>query len=431
MKLGFHQCTEKDREYFYEKADEGEYKEIERDFLFLYCLDDPSLVDLKANDGNTSYSSLSIILSRCKGEEHCKTTEETEFFIGTHLIRLMFNQQTYMSTKYGDEEIIQNRIVSQKIYLDTATSSEISNHIQKQTLQSEESLYNFLSTGVEKQWYTILTEVERQIFASGYNRISLLRFETSKHERNFQRSVYSILDYLGDVGGLLDGLRLIAVSLIVPFSSYNYITLLLKQLFSVQRRTNLSKSNSQSAPPAHSPADQAIHQACNRANQQIKDRRPFKEMLCKDFLTKIFACFVKAERKKRIYYGVNQIKSQLDIVRFIRNQVAFERYLKVNVSPLQRHYLRNDPLLVLSKQKLEEQDQQMDHQAQISQEIAMAREESLEQMRLRQLQAQAEAATLMCNTGVDSQWINYSAVAKRERIRVQLAAQGTISQALQ
>ena len=64
--------------------------------------------------------------------------------------------------------------------------------------------------------------------------------------------------------------------------------------------------------------------------------------------------YQKTQRQKRIQYGVNQIDEQLDVVRFIRNQVAFERYLKVNVSKLQQHYLNNDPALVLNRQKIKE-----------------------------------------------------------------------------
>ena len=56
-------------------------------------------------------------------------------------------------------------------------------------------------------------------------------FETNPGVRNYQRAVYSVLDYVGDVGGLLDGLKLIASALIAPFSSYNFITLLLEKLF--------------------------------------------------------------------------------------------------------------------------------------------------------------------------------------------------------
>ena len=58
-------------------------------------------------------------------------------------------------------------------------------------------------------------------------------FETSSGTRNYQRAVYSVLDYVGDVGGLLDGLKLIASTLIAPFSSYSFITLLLEKLFKV------------------------------------------------------------------------------------------------------------------------------------------------------------------------------------------------------
>ena len=75
IELGFHQCTEKDRGYFYETANEGEYEELEREFFFLYCLDDPSLVDIKASIDAGSYSQLSIVLSRCKDQEHCEAKD--------------------------------------------------------------------------------------------------------------------------------------------------------------------------------------------------------------------------------------------------------------------------------------------------------------------------------------------------------------------
>ena len=61
-------------------------------------------------------------------------------------------------------------------------------------------------------------------------------FTTSTRTKNFQRSVYSFLDYVGDVGGLLDGLKLIASVMIAPFSSFNYMTLLLSKLFFIQSK---------------------------------------------------------------------------------------------------------------------------------------------------------------------------------------------------
>ena len=99
----------------------------------------------------------------------------------------------------------------------------------------------------------------------------------------------------------------------------------------------------------------------------------------------------KEQRQKRIQYGIDQIDEQLDVIRFIRNQVAFERYLKVNVSPLQQHYLFNDPALVLNRQKSKAKEQQIDHEM-VRQEIVEAEEETIEQMRLRKLKAQAREA---------------------------------------
>ena len=45
------------------------------------------------------------------------------------------------------------------------------------------------------------------------------------------------------------------------------------------------------------------------------------------------------------------MEERLDIVRFIKDQVAFERLIKVKVSALERYFLRNDKMLVISKQK--------------------------------------------------------------------------------
>ena len=92
--------------------------------------------------------------------------------------------------------------------------------------------------------------------------------------------------------------------------------------------------------------------------------------------------YQKTQRKKRIQYGINQIDEQLDVIRFIRNQVAFERFLKVSVSPLQQHYLNNDPALVLNKHKTKEKELQID-QEMVRREIAEAGEETIDKMRLR------------------------------------------------
>ena len=58
-------------------------------------------------------------------------------------------------------------------------------------------------------------------------------FQLSKEVQVIKRSTYSVLDWLGDVGGLYDGLKIIASFLIAPISSLAAKDLLLTQVFRV------------------------------------------------------------------------------------------------------------------------------------------------------------------------------------------------------
>ena len=99
-------------------------------------------------------------------------------------------------------------------------------------------MINIFSPGVEFQWYQVLTDVSRENFVySDYSGVIDLSFATDKKTYNFQRSVYNLLDYVGDVGGLMDGLKLFASILIAPISSYNFNFSLLTNLFKVEGST--------------------------------------------------------------------------------------------------------------------------------------------------------------------------------------------------
>lgn len=54
-----------------------------------------------------------------------------------------------------------------------------------------------------------------------------------------------MLDYIGDIGGLLDGLRIIVGIIIAPVSSYNFTSTLLSKLFSITEDSapDLQESN--------------------------------------------------------------------------------------------------------------------------------------------------------------------------------------------
>ena len=56
---------------------------------------------------------------------------------------------------------MQEKIATQQFLLNPSSAAYVRNEIQKQTLQSEESLYNFFDSGIEKEWYTILPNAEQ------------------------------------------------------------------------------------------------------------------------------------------------------------------------------------------------------------------------------------------------------------------------------
>ena len=56
-------------------------------------------------------------------------------------------------------------------------------------------------------------------------------YNLHEQKRIYERSTYSFLDWLGDVGGLFDGLILITRWIIQPFVSFSLSSKLLSHLF--------------------------------------------------------------------------------------------------------------------------------------------------------------------------------------------------------
>ena len=56
-------------------------------------------------------------------------------------------------------------------------------------------------------------------------------FQISEESTTIERSTYSLLDWLGDVGGLFDGLKLILSSMVVSISSFAIRNELLSMFF--------------------------------------------------------------------------------------------------------------------------------------------------------------------------------------------------------
>ena len=64
-----------------------------------------------------------------------------------------------------------------------------------------------------------------------------IMFELKQQMTTYERSTYSFLEWLGDVGGLVDGLRLIVQFIVGPIATLAVKKELLSHIFRIQKTT--------------------------------------------------------------------------------------------------------------------------------------------------------------------------------------------------
>ena len=137
----------------------------------------------------------------------------------------------------------------------------------------------------------------------------IVRFSDNPKTKSYQRSIYNLLDFIGDVGGLLDGLKLIGQFTLVPLTTFNLTSVLLAKLFKVRRDQRRGDNSFASS----------LSPIWNAAKSDIASREPFSQATCRDTLSSLFSsCHSKSKRRKRIEQGRSRIDKHLDIVRHIR-----------------------------------------------------------------------------------------------------------------
>ena len=66
----------------------------------------------------------------------------------------------------------------------------------------------------------------------------MLVFYANKDFKQFSRSFYNSLDFLGDIGGLIDGLRLIGGFLLIPMGDLPVIVNVMRNLYFYSAETD-------------------------------------------------------------------------------------------------------------------------------------------------------------------------------------------------
>ena len=146
----------------------------------------------------------------------------------------------------------------------------------------------------------------------------------------YTRQIYSGLDWIGDVGGLLDGLRLLGYMLVMFFQFIIGNPLNAFLLSSVFKRGETSRSLS-----------------LRSRLKALSQREPFK------YSSNLFDCFRKAKSRRLIKEGLYQAHKELEVDEFIKVQKKLRVTLKTIFTRPERLLLSNQRCFVLQSSSKE------------------------------------------------------------------------------
>ena len=148
------------------------------------------------------------------------------------------NEQTFALNEYGDRTISKrSRFYEQQ--LENTEPTYLAGIMRKNELHDEsdylqfgqEENYEFyayeLPPPKPSSWNVYPTRENPQgIFKYGSIEVNM-----SQDLITWNRQTYGLLDFIGDLGGLLDGLKFVCTIIIAPFSTFSLSSLLLTTIF--------------------------------------------------------------------------------------------------------------------------------------------------------------------------------------------------------
>ena len=104
-------------------------------------------------------------------------------------------------------------------------------YLQKQTIQSEDLFFDPGWFGSEQETIYSLRASNDKLDPFNLNVIAIVGIGLDKFVVNHSRAIYNALDFVGDIGGLNDGLSLIAKTLVFVFAPGGMTSHLISKIF--------------------------------------------------------------------------------------------------------------------------------------------------------------------------------------------------------
>lgn len=219
----------------------------------LYCFDWDKIGEDLAISGISAYDNFFYIelnITPCQylhtwwgspdtiHEDCIRDKEQQVAYVGNMRAMVYMSEQIFQLSEYG-ENIIQKRSRIHEQQMDIFSPTFLSGMLRKSLLEDEVS---FLQYGQEEhyEFYNYELPIPKPSSWSNYpseeNPLAFYKFGSVEINLSqdliiWQRETYSILDLVGDVGGLFDGLRYLFAVVVAPFSSFALQSKLLASFF--------------------------------------------------------------------------------------------------------------------------------------------------------------------------------------------------------
>lgn len=236
--LGFHRCTDDEYSSFNEPAPvDSRMVAHLRSNLVLFCVDEGQDIYLKGHAGSDSLS-LGVDLKYACGA-NCTEQDRaaTKAYLSSPQLVILSNSERFDSGDFTSECIVKESILT-LAHIDKSQANIMQASIRQHFLEDEIS---FIQYG-QFTPYDFFTFETSAFEASDINKIVGLKILRQFDTETIHRETYDLLEYLGDVGGLMGLLCSIGMWMVGWFSTFMAKGYFISKLY-YQDNSSMSQTN--------------------------------------------------------------------------------------------------------------------------------------------------------------------------------------------
>ena len=163
--------------------------------------------------------------------------KQKQYLRNVPVLQILYNQERFNPDKYGDERIVKESTFLRALMPSNAPSLMMT-HLSLAEIEDEADLVQFGQTETLEYHHLEADPVRAHHFIddllvkpNGTRSLSVFQLSIAPMKQMTVRQTYGLLDYFGDIGGLLDFLYYLIVFVLAPFWQYIYSSHMLTSLF--------------------------------------------------------------------------------------------------------------------------------------------------------------------------------------------------------